>query len=51
LALFVYTTLWNENILVLNSRIVAANATLWLTKMNLKVYMNHFVPLTDTEIK
>jgi len=35
LALFVYTTLWNKNILVLNSRIVAANATLWLREMNL----------------
>jgi len=28
-------TLWNKNILVLNSRVVAANATLWLREMNL----------------
>ena len=36
LALFVYTTLWKENILVLNSRIVAANETLWPREMNLR---------------
>jgi len=29
-------TLWNENIVVLNSRIVAANATLWHREMNLR---------------
>jgi len=36
LALFVYVTLQNEHILVLNSRVVAANATLWLREMNLR---------------
>jgi len=51
LALFVYTTLWDENILVRNGRIIAANGNFMAYRDEFTKYINHFVPLTDTEIK